>query len=214
MRMMIILLAILALALMAACAPVGGDVEPAMEAGETGDAPALNPVAPDEDASDSYPAASADEGYPAPDDVLQSAIASGYPVRTLVAPSGEVDVSQLTPIAPEDTTPRVAPAPGRPGATPNAQMSLLLEAAVLDLSAQAGVAVEEVTVVSVEPVVWPNGGLGCPQEGMAYAEVLVEGSLITMKAGGQTYTYHTGGANEYVLCQDGVRVSGGVVPMR
>ena len=66
----------------------------------------------------------------------------------------------------------------------------------------------------VEPVTWPNGGLGCPQEGMAYAEVLVGGSRVTLEADGQSYTYHTAGTTEYVLCVDGVPVANGTVPRR
>ena len=71
---------------------------------------------------------------------------------------------------------------------------------------------DAVSVVSTASVAWRNGGRGVPEEGMAYAEVMVEGSRITLEADGQTYTYHTSSGGEFVLCVDGQPVSRGVVP--
>jgi hypothetical protein len=76
------------------------------------------------------------------------------------------------------------------------------------------VAIDQIRLVSTEPMVWPDGGLGCPAEGMSYIQVQVEGMLITLEAEGQTYTYHTDGTSNFVLCEDGVPVSGGTIPRR
>lgn len=213
MRQLMAMIGLLVAALLAACAPAGSaeptvNSEPAAPTADSG--PALNP-APGSGAS--YPSAGeATDGYPAAGP--ESALPDGYPdgaSGTLVAPV-EVDLSQLTPVA-GDTTPREAPAPGRPD-TPAISQGLLLEAVTMSLSEQFGVPAESVTVVSVEPVTWPDAGLGCPQEGLAYAQVMVEGSRITLEAGGETYTYHTAGTSEFVLCIDGAPAAVGTVPRR
>lgn len=208
MRLFMMLIGLLA-ALLAACAPAG-QAEPTVSGAPEPEGrptdPALNPAP---DADNSYPAAgeSGDEAYPAPG--LESALPEGYPGGTLVAPV-EVDLSQLTPV-PGSGTLEVMPAPGRPGG-PMENMGGLMEAVVLNLTRHLDTQANAISVVSTESVTWPNGGLGCPEEGMAYAEVMVEGSRITLEAGGQTYTYHTSSGGEFVLCVDGQSVSRGVVP--
>ena len=220
MRKLLAMIGLLVAALLAACAPAtSGEptVESDPEAAPTGSGSALNPV-PGDDESDAvegegYPAAvdSAAGGYPGLDEasLLPS---EGYPAGTLVAPV-EVDLGQLTPVA-GNPTPQVIPSPGRPGGSLPVGQGMMIEAVMLSLSEQFDIRAESITVVSVEAVTWPNGGLGCPQEGMAYAEVMVEGSRITLEADGQTYTYHTAGTSEYVLCVDGAPASFGTVPRR
>lgn len=206
-------LSLLALsALLAACTAVG--TEPAAQnnqGSETG--PALQPVESGaESALDNYPPpADMDSGMAYPAAPVAGELPAGYPDLTVVAPSGSVDLGQLTAV-PGDPTPRVAPAPGRPTLPPGAvQSGLMLEATVANLSDFAGITTDAIQVVSVEPTTWPDAGLGCPVEGMAYAQVLVEGSIITLRAGDEAYTYHTAGS-EYVLCRDGERLAEGIVP--
>ena len=192
MRKLIALMGLLLAAVLAACAPaMTGEptVESEPDASPTRGGAALNPAP---GAGDDYPApsdsaGSAGSGYPAPDEASLLP-EEAYPGGMLVSPV-EVDLSQLTPVA-GNTTPQVMPAPGRPGGDPPVAQGLMLEAVTANLSQQFDLPAESITVVSVEPVTWPNGGLGCPQEGMAYAEVMVEGSRITLAADGQTYTYH------------------------
>lgn len=221
MRKLLAMIGLLLAAVLAACAPaVTGEPTVENESEETpgSGGSALNP-APGVDSDDalgsegSYPAASdsAVGGYPGLDEASLLP-EEAYPGGTLVAPV-EVDLSQLTPVA-GDATPQVMPSPGRPGGSPPIGQGLLLEAVMLNLSRQFDIPADAITVVSVEPVTWPNGGLGCPQEGMAYAEVLVEGSRITLAADGQSYTYHTAGTTEFVLCVDGVPASSGRVLRR
>jgi hypothetical protein len=207
-KMMIVLVVTLAF-LLAACAAGGVESEPTLESGGvTDEAPALNPATPDTDANYPAPGPASDE-YPAPSG---SELPDGYPELDVVPPSGTVDLGSLTPEAGENTTPQVAPAPGRPGGIGSPQLGVLMEAVRMNLSSEMAVPLDEVIVVSTEPVTWPNAALGCPQEGMAYAEVIVEGSIITLEAAGQQYTYHTGGTSSFVLCQDGEPISSGVVP--
>ena len=213
----LLLMALMALVVgLAACTAAGGTEVAVQEtpAGENESAPALNPVTPGPDVAGSesaYPDAEAgalDGAYPAAP--VAAELPAGYPDVTTVAPSGSVDLSQLTPVA-GDPTPRIAPAPGRPGQPDDPQISRLLEAVVSNLSGFADIGADQVEVISVEPVTWPNPALGCPVEGLNYAEVQVDGSLVTLRAGDQTYTYHTAGSGEFVLCRDGVRLSEGVM---
>ena len=196
-------------ALLAACAPAGSGeptVAGAPDPDTTPSGPALNPV-PDAGDGDATAAAGEDDAYPEPG--LESALPEGYPGGTLVAPV-EVDLGQLTP-KPGSGTLEVMPSPGRPGG-PTENMGGLMEAVTLNLTRYLDTQADAVSVVSTESVTWPNGGLGCPEEGMAYAEVMVEGSRITLEADGQTYTYHTSSGGEFVLCVDDQPVSRGVVP--
>jgi len=60
---------------------------------------------------------------------------------------------------------------------------------------------EEIELLSFEFKEWPDGSLGCPQSGMEYAQVLQEGYLIRLEAGGVVYNYHGGGQNPPFLCE-------------
>jgi hypothetical protein len=56
-----------------------------------------------------------------------------------------------------------------------------------------GLSAAAVAVESVEEVVWNDSSLGCPQEGMAYMQVLTPGYRITITDGmSQTAVYHAG----------------------
>ena len=75
-------------------------------------------------------------------------------------------------------------------------------AAIEDLAGQSGIsAADEITMLSVEPVEWRDASLGCPQEGMMYAQVITPGFLVMLQAGGEQYEYHTNQADTVVLCQ-------------
>ena len=50
-------------------------------------------------------------------------------------------------------------------------------------------------------VVWPDKGLGCPQHGMEYLQVQVDGTLIELEAGGERYRYHSGETRPPFLCE-------------
>lgn len=87
-----------------------------------------------------------------------------------------------------------------PSGVVEAGLAPLVEQAKADLAARLGIAVDEITVVSAEAVVWPDGSLGCPQPGMAYTQVLVEGAKIVLWAEGRTWPYHAGGERSPFLC--------------
>jgi hypothetical protein len=74
--------------------------------------------------------------------------------------------------------------------------------AIQDLSTRLGIASDQISVVSAEPVVWPDGGLGCPQPGMVYPQVLRDGMRIILSAGGREYHYHNGEGRPPFLCEN------------
>jgi hypothetical protein len=69
----------------------------------------------------------------------------------------------------------------------------------LDLAEQLGVAVDEVEVVSAEPVDWPDSSLGCPKPDHMYAQTITPGFQIVLASGGEQFVYHTG-TNHFVWC--------------
>jgi hypothetical protein len=80
-------------------------------------------------------------------------------------------------------------------------MRTSVEVAVADLAERLRIDPERVTVLGVDPVVWPDAGLGCPQPGVQYAQVPVDGARIRLEADGVTYDYHSGGDRpEPFLC--------------
>jgi hypothetical protein len=70
-----------------------------------------------------------------------------------------------------------------------------------DLAGRLRIDSSQVELVDVQSVVWPDGSLGCPQPGMAYIQVQVDGLLIRFKAGDSVYEYHSGGARPPFLCE-------------
>ena len=74
--------------------------------------------------------------------------------------------------------------------------------AINDLAATLNVTTEQIEVVSVEMVVWPDGSYGCPKPGMMYTQVLQDGLRIRLAADGVVYQYHSGGGRAPFLCND------------
>lgn len=77
----------------------------------------------------------------------------------------------------------------------------LVSLAKEDLSQKVGVKSQEIRVLNVEAVDWPDTSLGCPKEGMFYAQVITPGYKITLEGGGKAYTYHSN-YKRVVLCED------------
>jgi len=77
-----------------------------------------------------------------------------------------------------------------------------------DLARRLAIPEEQIELVEVQSVVWPDKGLGCPQPGMVYLQVQVDGLLIRFKAGGHVYDYHSGGNRSPFLCENPTGASG------
>lgn len=141
----------------------------------------------------------------APAAAESAATATSPVVQGQVAPAGEVDLTQVTPATPDaGQTPQVMPAPGVPGAAGTVDnMEQLLQKLTLDLSQREGVPVEDIAVAVVQPVTWPDGSLGCPQEGMMYTMALVDGYQVVLQIGNRSFYYHTAGVEYFTFCPDG-----------
>ena len=69
-----------------------------------------------------------------------------------------------------------------------------------DLAGRLDAPLDAIALLKFESVVWPDGSLGCPQPGMAYTQVLVEGYRILLNYQGEIYSYHGGESREPFLC--------------
>jgi hypothetical protein len=78
-----------------------------------------------------------------------------------------------------------------------------VDLAITDLAGRLGSDSSSISVISAEMVVWPDAALGCPEPGMVYTQVQVDGLLIKLSAGGVEYRYHTGGrVSTPFLCEN------------
>ena len=75
-----------------------------------------------------------------------------------------------------------------------------MRAAVNDLASKLKIASDAVQVASVSAVDWSDTSLGCPQPGMFYAQIIVQGYKITLSAGGQQVEYHADQRGRIVTC--------------
>lgn len=141
----------------------------------------------------------------------QSAPESGEPGPAATGLPTEISVPETSPIAtpwpseivepvspvPKGVEPAVVPADMQP--IPGGEAALA--AAKADLSQLISVSADQITLVSMEAKQWSDTSLGCPQEGMMYAQVITPGYLIILAAQSQQYEYHTDQAANVVLCQ-------------
>ena len=79
--------------------------------------------------------------------------------------------------------------------------------AVQALADQLDMDASEIVVGKVRPVQWPDSGLGCPQPGMMYAQIITPGYLVQLSAGGEVYPVHTG-RGQAVVCNRDKRALG------
>jgi hypothetical protein len=85
--------------------------------------------------------------------------------------------------------------------TPPPEAKQVVRLAVEDLAKRLDLATEEMRLVSVEAVDWPDTSLGCPQPGMMYAQVITPGYRIVLETQEETYDYHTDTGDHIILCQ-------------
>jgi hypothetical protein len=118
-----------------------------------------------------------------------------------IAPSGSVNLNDLTPVSEtvmnqEDAV--VQPEPGAPNSKAKIEQT-----AIQDLAAYLGVRAEDVEVLSEEEVEWPDGGLGCTEKERMYIQVITPGYLFVLEVDGQEYEYHTDLKDQVILCIGG-----------
>jgi len=73
-----------------------------------------------------------------------------------------------------------------------------------DLAKRLGIHPDQIELVELQSVIWPDKGMGCPQPGMVYTQVQVDGLLIRFSVGGRIYEYHSGEGRPAFLCAEPV----------
>lgn len=68
------------------------------------------------------------------------------------------------------------------------------------LAAELGGEPDDITLVHVEAVEWPDSSLGCPQPGMFYLQVITLGYRLILEHNGTQYIYHTDRGRRVVRC--------------
>ena len=106
-----------------------------------------------------------------------------------------------TPIAVVTGTVTVGTLPSPPTTVPELLGLPQVEQAKADLAVRLNAPPDDIAVVTVQAVTWPDGSFGCPQPGMVYAQVLQEGLFVQLQHAGQVYNYHSGGAQPPFLCE-------------
>lgn len=104
-------------------------------------------------------------------------------------------VTEPLPTTPPASTDRSYEGDGYP-----TELTGLVTGAIDDLAEYLTVDSATIVVGTVEEVVWPNGGLGCPRPGMVYAQVLTDGLRIILVHDGTEYVYHSGGTVDPFRC--------------
>jgi hypothetical protein len=103
------------------------------------------------------------------------------------------------------SAPTASPQAGQGGAS-IAPPAELVSAAQQQLALHLKVDPTELQLQSANAQEWPDGGLGCPAEGMAYPQVVTPGFLLIFTDAAQSarYELHAGtGAGQVVLCENG-----------
>jgi hypothetical protein len=95
------------------------------------------------------------------------------------------------------TDPAASTPPG--STTPGEVPAAILEAILADASQRTGVPVEDLIIRDARLVTWPDGALGCPQPGMVYIQVLVDGYQVVVVADMAVLDYR-GGGDSFRLC--------------
>jgi len=76
----------------------------------------------------------------------------------------------------------------------------LVEKARIDLAKRLFIPVNQIEMIAIREVTWPDASLGCAQSGTMYAQVLTPGFSVQFEAQGQLYEYHTDLDGNMILC--------------
>lgn len=106
--------------------------------------------------------------------------------------------------------PAAGPAPSAPSAPAGAveaavvsldDLTAEVTSAIADAAGRFDVPEQEVAVAGALRVVWSDGALGCPEDGMMYTEALVEGYRLTLEVDGRRVEYHGAEGRPPFLCE-------------
>lgn len=86
----------------------------------------------------------------------------------------------------------------------------LIDKAKEDLADRLSISIDQVNFIGVYDVTWPDSSLGCPQDGMMYAQVLTPGYLILLEYGNIQYEYHSEKSTQVVYCENPTQALPGI----
>lgn len=114
--------------------------------------------------------------------------------------TANVPETQAIPISPTEgevtqMTPSL-PTPADPG------LQSLIEKAKEDLAQRLSISPTQINLMEMTEVEWSDSGLGCPQPGMDYLQVITPGYLILLEVNAQTYEYHSNRDTYFVYCEN------------
>ena len=134
-----------------------------------------------------------------------------FGLATLLASAcGPNNAGQSTPAptevppAPIASPPAAAPALAAPspsteaGSSPDAQQAI--DAAMRDASGRLGTS--DLHVDQAEARQWPDASLGCPRQGVMYAQIVTPGFLVVISGAGKQLEYHADSRGRVVLCEE------------
>jgi hypothetical protein len=70
-----------------------------------------------------------------------------------------------------------------------------------DLSQRIGAPVAAIQILSVQPVVWDDGSLGCPQPGNSYLQAQTPGVRVVFDYQKKQYQYHGAENGNFIYCE-------------
>jgi hypothetical protein len=124
------------------------------------------------------------------------------------------DTPNLTPLAPQEIESPSTPSPAAPkewddmpkdpplpfAADPGLQA--LIERATADLAQRLSIPASQIKAIETKEVFWPDASLGCPQPGIAYAQIPIPGYLIMLVNSGDQFEYHADTHGNTLYCEN------------
>ena len=92
---------------------------------------------------------------------------------------------------------------GVPGAaivTPSPETEVLVALAADLLARKFNAPADEINLISIQSVEWPDNSLGCPQPGTGYSQVITPGYQIYLEWERAVYIFHTDTVDQILLC--------------
>jgi len=114
----------------------------------------------------------------------QTAVPTPEPIVTVVSPTDQGVTEPAIPV-PMDSV-----------------IEALIGKAKSDLAERLSITVDDIDLLEVSTVTWSDSSLGCPQNGMAYAQVLTPGYLLRMSYDAKEYSYHAGQDSDPFYCEN------------
>lgn len=111
-----------------------------------------------------------------------------------------IQTPDLTPDLTAGLTPDLDQAPGVPSPAAINLPAEIVDPLLDDAATRSGVPRDQLVVARAEPVTWPDGGLGCPEPGMMYIQVLVDGYWVVIQTGKQELDYRGTDRGGFRLC--------------